>query len=163
MRALLFVAIATLFVVACSDLIVSSQDPLTTAPTIQMSHVGGDPVTDDLCGGLSPCDAFDYGHAGGTGAPGMCFLPPTVDNHLSDDACSGDFVPGLDGVFQFAWCEVDYSGGDGTAPPTIVNCQPKAEWQDLDEDVGSEHYSSSVRWRRNGQRGYSLKSTDPKI
>ncbi len=165
MRSPLFVAVVALLLVSCSDLGVSPTDPLKTAPTLQMSHVGGgDPATDDLCGGLSPCDAFDYGHAGGIGVQGMCFLPPTVDNHLSDPACSGKFVPGLDGFFKLAWCRVEYLVVDGelvgTEPPTIKNlkdledfkdCQAEADWKDLVQDPnGAEHYSTSVRWKKNG-------------
>ena len=118
-------------------------NPIETAPTVQLSHMGGDPATENLCAGLSPCDAFDYdrdgsgGPDGLIGAPGMCFLPPTVDNHLSDPACSADPVAGLDGVFQLAWCHLDYSAyPDGSGPPSIGTrgCQPEADWKDLVED-----------------------------
>jgi hypothetical protein len=119
-----------------------------------MSHVGGDPSSVDLCGGLSPCDAFDYDRDGNgapdglTGVPGFCFLPPTVDNHLSSPACAGAFVPGLNGVFKLAWCRVDYgSPPNGAVPPSIVSCQNPADWKNLVEDAG--FYSTSVRWRRN--------------
>ncbi|MDH3272805.1 MAG: hypothetical protein OEN56_15810, partial [Gemmatimonadota bacterium] len=109
----------------------------------------GDPASPDLCGGFSPCDAYDYRGDGSIGAPGMCFLPPTVDNHLSDPACSGDFTPGLSGIFQLAWCRVEYADSTGATPPDIVTgtCQDPSDWQDLVEDNG--HYSASVRWRRN--------------
>ena len=149
MRFCLFLAVGALTLSACTDAGVGPNDPLLRAPTVQWSQIGGVPATDDLCGGLSPCDAFDYDGDGVTGAPGICFLPPTVDNHLSDPACSGDFLPGLDGVFQLAWCQVQYSGIGGATPPTIVpdTCQDPSDWQDLVD--GGDHYAGSVRWRRN--------------
>jgi hypothetical protein len=121
---------------------------MASAPTVQLSHIGGDPATDDLCGGFSPCDAYDYRGDGRIGAEGICFLPPTVDNHLSDPACSAPNRPGLDGFFKLAWCQVDYgTPPNPAAPPTIVRCQDPADWKSLVEDDG--FYSSSVRWRRN--------------
>jgi hypothetical protein len=117
-----------------------------------MSHMGGVPATDDLCGGLSPCDAYDYGHDI-PGVPGICFLPPMVDNHLSDPACSGDFVPGLDGAFKLAWCQVEYENMDGSVPPTKLvplGCQDPSQWRDLVQDPnGGEFYAANVQWRRN--------------
>ena len=63
-----------------------------------------------------------------------------------------DFVPGLNEVFQLAWCQVDYSASpNGTLPPTIFagTCQVPADWQDLVEDpTGGEHYSASVQFKR---------------
>jgi hypothetical protein len=154
---LLVVAVSLLFA-ACSDGPVGPPNPLETAPTIQASHVdwvAGESTADDLCGGLSPCDAFDYDRDGDgvpdgvIGVPGFCFLPPMVDNHLSDPACSSDFVPGLSGVFKLAWCEVAYASLSQPSVPTIVSCQDPSEWQDLVQDPsGGEFYASSVRWRR---------------
>ena len=139
-------ALAALTLAACSEPGVAPNDPLARAPTLQMTHLG-DPISEDLCGGFSPCDAFDYGRVGvPTGAAGICFLPPTVDNHLSDPACSAPNRPGLDGLFQLAWCRVEYT--DPEEPPTLVagSCQDQADWKDLVEDDG--FYSASVRWRR---------------
>ena len=110
MRKFLFLTVSSLAVSACSDG-VSPTNLIEMAPTVAMSHVGEllpHLTTEDLCGGLSPCDAFDYDRDdngspdGILGIPGFCFLPPTVENHLSDPACSGDFVPGLNGVFKLA-------------------------------------------------------------
>ncbi len=143
-------AVAVLTLAACSEPGVAPDDPMARAPTVQLTQIGGDPASEDLCGGLSPCDAFDYRGDGSIGAAGVCFLPPTVDNHLSDPACSAPNRPGLDGIFQLAWCQVDYSADpSGATAPTIVpgTCQDPADWKDLVEDDG--FYSSSVRWRRN--------------
>ena len=105
MRTLPVVVLVSLVVSAlssCSDSSVSPTTPLPITPPIAYSHLGDDPATSDLCDGLSPCDAYDYDRNldgtpdGIVGVPGFCFLPPTVDNHLSDPACSGAFVPGLD-------------------------------------------------------------------
>lgn len=147
-RSLLLVAAAALAVSACSDSSTGPGDPIRSAPVVQLSHLGGVPADDDLCGGFSPCDAYF-----GSGAPGMCFLPPMVDNHLSEAACAGDLIPGLDGLFKLAWCKVTYP--DGPSQPPVIDysgpsagCQPASEWQDLKE--GSDNfYSASVRWRRN--------------
>lgn len=150
MRKLSIAAAVALFAAACSD--APTPTAPITVPTVQLSHVGGDPATEDLCGGLSPCDAYDYDRNGDgspdglTGAPGICFLPPTVDNHLSDPACSGTPVSGLSGLFKLAWCEVAYAGSDGSTPPSIVRCQDPSQWQDLVESSG--FYSASVRWTR---------------
>jgi hypothetical protein len=121
---------------------------------IQASQIGGAPATDDLCGGLSPCDAHDYRGDGSVGASGMCFLPPTVDNHLSDPACSSPNLPGLSGIFKLAWCRVQYADPTGATPPTIAldangdpDCQDPEQWQDLVESSG--HYVASVQWKRN--------------
>jgi len=145
---------AALFVLAaCSEPGVAPNDPLARAPTIQLTHLGGDPATDDLCGGFSPCDAYDYNGDGKIGAPGMCFLPPTVDNHLSDPACSAPNTPGLSGIFSLAWCRVEYL--DGTSqPPSIAQKEESpgvfvpdcADGQPLVEESG--HYAASVRWTR---------------
>jgi hypothetical protein len=150
MRKLHLLGVVSLVVAACSDAPTGPPNPLETAPTVRMSHMGGDPATDDLCEGLSPCDAYGGYVHGLTGVPGFCFLPPTVDNHLSDPACSGDFVPGLDGIFKLAWCEVSYPNLlDGSQPPTIVSCQDPSQWQDLVRNSGGgEFYEASVRWRR---------------
>ncbi len=150
MRKSFLVIAVSLFVAACSDAPTGPSNPLETAPTVRMSHVGGNPATSDLCGGLSPCDAFPgYAH-GNTGIPGFCFLPPMVENHLSHPACSGTFVPGLAGVFKLAWCKVTYGSGGGAVAPTIDYCQPQSEWKPLTWDGTSEFYQSSVQWRRNG-------------
>ncbi|MCG6955570.1 MAG: hypothetical protein LJF04_06215 [Gemmatimonadetes bacterium] len=112
-----------------------------------------------MCDGLSPCDAYDYDRNldgtpdGIVGVPGFCFLPPTVDNHLSDPACSGAFVPGLDGIFKLAWCQVDYPGDypnlDGTQPPTVARCQDPSQWADLIQDPnGGAFYVASVQWKK---------------
>ena len=149
-KPLLAVAVA-LFVAACSDGPVGPPNPLETAPTVQASHVAGESTADDLCGGLSPCDAYHYDRDGDgvTGVPGFCFLPPMVGNHLSDPACSGPFVPGLNGVFKLAWCEVSYSSLSQPSVPTLDSCQEEGDWQDLVQDPsGGEFYASSVRWRR---------------
>ena len=156
MRRLRFVVVVSLLAAACSDGPVAPPNPLQTAPTVQMAHMGGDPATDDLCGGLSPCDAYDYDRNGNgqpdgiTGVPGFCFMPPMVNNHLSDPACSAPSVPGLDGLFKLAWCKVDYplvnGAPDGSQPPTVEYCQDPSQWQDLVEDDG--FYSTSVRWTR---------------
>jgi hypothetical protein len=155
-KPLLAVAVA-LFVAACSDGPVGPPNPLETAPTIQASHVdwlAGESTADDLCGGLSPCDAYDYDRDGDgvrdgvTGVPGFCFLSPMVGNHLSDPACSAPFIPGLNGVFKLAWCEVSYSSLSQPSAPTLVSCQDPSEWQDLVQDGSQEFYSASVRWRR---------------
>ncbi len=157
MRKLLSVALVSLFAAACSDGGTGPTAPLGSS-TVQMSHVGavaGESTADDLCGGLSPCDAYDYDRDGNgtpdhvTGAPGICFLPPTVDNHASDPACSGDFVPGLSGVFQLAWCQVHYDDPTGLTPPTVVACQDPSDWQPLVQDShGGQFYSASVKWTR---------------
>lgn len=161
MRNFYLVVSVSLVVAACSDQ--GPTSPLEAPSTVRMSHVGsssGDSTVGDLCGGLSPCDAFDYDRDGDgtpdgiTGVPGMCFLPPTVNNHLSDPACSGDFVPGLSGMFELAWCQVQYpvvNGAlDGSQPPTIVACQDPADWEPLVQDPsGGEFYSASVQWKRN--------------
>ena len=153
MRRLHLLAVVSLVVTACSDGPVAPPNPLETAPTVRMSHMGGDPATDDLCGGLSPCDAYDYDRDedgqpdGVTGVPGFCFLPPTVENHASDPACSAPSVPGLDGLFELAWCKVDYSlAPDGSQPPAIEYCQDPSEWKSLTQD--GDFYSTSVRWTR---------------
>lgn len=153
----LLVAVS-LLAAACSDGPVAPPNLLETAPTVRMSHLGGDPATEDLCAGLSPCDAYDYDRDGNgrpdgiLGVPGFCFLPPMTDNHLSDPACSAPSVPGLDGFFELAWCEVSYptvNGTlDGSQPPTIVSCQDPSQWQDLVQDAGGDFYVASVRWRR---------------
>jgi hypothetical protein len=153
MRKLFLLAVVCLFAAACSD---DPTAPAHVVPAVQMSHVGGEPAASDLCGGLSPCDAFDYDRDGNgapdglTGAPGICFLPPTVDNHLSDPACSGDALPGLSAMFQLAWCQVSYPGTDGSQPPSIVRCQDPADWQDLVQD--GDFYTASVQWRRSDAR-----------
>ena len=150
MRKHALLAVVCLLAAACSD---DPTAPVHVVPAVRMSHVGGQPVQSDLCAGLSPCDAFDYDRDGNgapdglTGAPGICFLPPSVDNHLSDPACSGALVPGLSGMFQLAWCQVFYAGSDGSQPPSIVRCQDPAEWQDLVQS--GDAYTASVRWRRN--------------
>lgn len=149
MRSPLVASLALVVLAACSEPGVGPNDPLARAPSVQLTHLGGDPASDDLCGGLSPCDAYDYRGDGSTGAPGMCFLPPTVGNHLSDPACSAPNTPGLDGIFKLAWCQVDYADPSGASAPTIVpgTCQDPADWVDLVESDG--HYSASVRWGRN--------------
>ena len=147
------VVVVSLIAAACSDTSMGPANQLESAPTLQAGQVGGDPA-DDLCAGLSPCDAFDYDRDGDgdpetgvpLGAPGICFLPSVVGNHLSDPACSGDFVPGLDRVFQLAWCKVTYAAADGSEPPSIDYCQQPSQWQDLVD--GGGFYSASVRWRR---------------
>ncbi len=149
MRKSLFVVAVSLFAAACSDAPTAPDNPLDRAPTVQMSHLGGNPAEDDLCGGLSPCDAFPgYAH-GQTGVPGFCLLPPLVNNHLSSPACSAPFVPGLDGIFKLAWCKVNYGTPGGLVPPTIEFCQPPSEWKPLTRDGTAEFYQTSVRWRRN--------------
>ena len=163
MRRLLLLACLTLVAAACSDSGVAPTSPDGIPTTIRASHTGGDPATDDLCGGLSPCDAFDYrplipGPAD-LGVAGFCFLPPAVDNHTSDPACSGDFVPGLDGQLQLAYCQVEYptvgdvEGGppDGSRPPTIVpgSCQSSAQWKDFVQEPGAEFYKSQVQFKKN--------------
>ncbi len=164
MRTLPAVVVVSLLAIvsaSCSDSSVGPTAPLRTAPIVY-SHVGsnpGDATTGDLCGGLSPCDAYNYDRDGNgspdglIGAPGLCFLPPTVDNHLSDPACSGEFLPGLDGIFKLAWCKVQYPGTypdlDGTQPPTIVSCQDPSEWQGLVQGSnGGQFYSASVQWKK---------------
>jgi hypothetical protein len=145
----MLLTIVALTLSACSEPGVGPNDPMARAPTVQLTHLGGDPATDDLCGGLSPCDAYDYRGDGSVGAPGMCFLPPTVDNHLSDPACSALNQPGLGGIFQLAWCRVEYTDPSGATPPAIVpgTCQDPSHWQDLVD--GGGHYTASLQWRRN--------------
>jgi hypothetical protein len=138
---------------ACSDARVGPTAPLRTAPPIAHDQLGGDPATTDLCQGLSPCDAYPHYFHGYVGVSGFCFLPPTVDNHLSDPACSGAFVPGLDGVFKLAWCKVKdpgiYVDSAGRVPPKIDYCQDPADWQDLVQDPnGGEFYIASVQWKK---------------
>ncbi|MGD2046492.1 MAG: hypothetical protein PVH96_09745 [Gemmatimonadota bacterium] len=149
MRSHLLLSASVLILAACSEPGVGPNTPLANAPTVQLTQIGGDPASADLCGGLSPCDAYDYRDDGSIGAEGMCFLPPTVDNHLSDPACSAPNTPGLSGIFQLAWCQVLYTDPTGATPPTIVpgSCQDPEDWVDLVEENG--HYSASVRWRRN--------------
>lgn len=150
--------VVALAVSACSDSSVAPTAPLQTAPIVynQMGSPG-DLTTGDLCGGLSPCDAYPgySNHPDTVGVPGFCFLPPTVNNHLSDPACSGAFVPGLSGVFKLAWCRVNYgTNADGTQAPTIDYCQKSSEWQNLVQDPnGGEFYTASVQWKRGGNGG----------
>jgi len=154
--AVLLLSLIAITFSACSDSKASPTAPLRTAPPIAYSHVGsspGDPTTGDLCHGLSPCDAYPHYFHGYVGVPGFCFLPPTVDNHLSDPACSGAFVPGLDGLFSLAWCQVRYPGTypnlDGTTAPTIVSCQDPSQWQPLVQDPnGGEFYVASEQWKK---------------
>lgn len=156
MRRLHLLAVVSLFAAACSDGPVAPPNPLDTAPAVQLSHMGGDPAVDDLCAGLSPCDAYDYDRNGNgqpdgvTGVPGFCFLPPMVENHLSDPACSAPSIPGLDGLFKLAWCKVTYptvNGAlDGSQPPTIDYCQDPSGWSSLTQN--GDFYESSVKWTR---------------
>jgi len=158
--AVVFLSLLAFVFTACSDSGVSPTAPLVTAPIVY-SHVGssfGDATTSDLCRGLSPCDAFQYDRGDPatdtlTGVSGFCFLPPTVDNHLSDPACAGQFVSGLNGVFKLAWCQVQYPGTypdlKGDSAPTIVSCQDPSQWQDLVQDPnGGDFYSASVQWKK---------------
>lgn len=142
---------------ACTDSGVAPRQPLRTAPTLQLSHLGEDPVSADLCGGRSPCDAFDYRGDNSIGAPGICFLPPTVSNHVSDPACAARNLPGLDGIFSLAWCRVIYDDPTGETPPRVAmrpgpgdteveDCQDPDDWEPLVESSGQ--YTASVRWRR---------------
>ena len=157
MRKLHLLVVVSLVAAACSDGPVAPTNPLETAPTVRMSHLGGDPATNDLCAGLSPCDAYDYDRDGNgqpdgiTGVPGFCFLPPMVDNHLSDPACSAPSIPGLDGFFKLAWCKVTYptlpSGQpDGSQPPIIDYCQDPSAWKSLTRN--GDFYETSVKWTR---------------
>ena len=171
MRYLAALTAVVMLAAACSDAGVSPTSPDGLPTTIRASHTGvGDPATDDLCGGLSPCDAFDYDRDGdgdpltppeGTGVSGFCFLPPMVENHLSDAACSGAFVPGLEGQLQLAYCQVEYPTVDGeldgeldgSQPPTIVNCQDPVDWQDFTWDPTTEVYRAEVQFKKNVARG----------
>lgn len=168
MRYLAALTAAVMLAAACSDAGVSPTSPDGLPTTIRASHTGvGNPATDDLCDGLSPCDAFDYDRDGDpstppdgpTGISGFCFLPPMVENHLSDAACSGAFVPGLQGQLQLAYCEVEYetdpSTGelDGGQAPRILNCQDSADWQDFTWDPTTEVYRAEVQFKKNVARG----------
>ncbi len=160
MRRITLLAVLSLLFTACSDETVPT-NVVVTDVRIQTSHVGStdELTTDDLCGGLSPCDAFDYGHAT-TGVPGFCFLPPSVENHLSDPACSGDFLPGLDGLFELAWCRVEYAAG-GTVAPTLADGDPADGFQPdchsgapfVQDPNGAEFYKASVQFKKNGPGG----------
>jgi hypothetical protein len=156
MRLPVAVGLAAITLAACTDAPVGPRQPMR-APTVQLSHLGDDPATADLCDGLSPCDAYDYRQDGTpTGAPGICFLSPMVDNHLSDPACSAPNQPGLGGIFKLAWCRVIYTDPSGETPPEIAqrqeqgtmvdDCQAPADWQPLVE--GNGHYTASVQWKR---------------
>ena len=108
MRKLLFLASLSLLVTACSDESLPT-NVSGTAPTIQ-AYVGtldeGTLLDVDMCGGLSPCDAFDYGHSANlpattspTGTPGFCFLPPSVA-FLSYTSFSTILIPYLGASFS---------------------------------------------------------------
>jgi len=151
--AVVVVSLVAITLSACSDSNVSPTAPLSVAPPVAHSYVGSEPATNDLCNGLSPCDAYPNYFHGLVGVSGFCFLPPTVDNHLSDPACSGAFVPGLNGVFKLAWCKVsdapEYLAKNGEEPPTLGDCQKRSEWQDLVQDPnGGEFYAASVQWKK---------------
>jgi len=147
MRLSATVVFAAFALAACTDAPVGPRQPLGDAPTLQLSHLGASPDTADLCGGLSPCDAFNYRNDTlSVGAPGICFLPPTVDNHLSDPACSAPNRSGLSGIFKLAWCRVSYADSTGATPPTIGECQDPADWKPFLEESG--HYATSVQWKR---------------
>jgi hypothetical protein len=172
MRRIALLGVLSLLFTACSDDTVPTNVIVTDLWT-QTSLVGhtDEFTTDDLCGGLSPCDAFHYGRIGpdAAGAAGLCFLPPAVENHLSDPACSGDFLAGLDGVFDLAWCRVEYpvdsSSGelDGTRAPTLVDddgdpsngFQPDCETVGplVRDSNGAEFYKASVQFKKNGPQG----------
>ena len=143
MRKLIPFAALSLVVSACSD---TPTNPLDQAPTIQATIIDGDSNIsgEPLCGGLSPCDAYRYDYNGdgvpdgfddsdpsdgvpdritvggadyALGIPGFCFLSPVVENHLSDPACSGEFVSGLTG-FELVTVQVTYEPGS-MGPPSI--------------------------------------------
>ena len=113
MRSMFLFVVVVVFVAGCADGGDSPTDPFESATTVSLSHMDGS--GSDLCGGFSPCDAVGYGH--GVGVEGMCFLPPTVDNHRSDEACSGDFLSGIDdGVFELLICKATYVELDNGTP-----------------------------------------------
>jgi hypothetical protein len=99
---------------ACSDGGVTPTSPQPT-PSISADVVAAG-SSDDLCGGLSPCDGYDYGHAGGIGNPGTFFLPELVDNHKP---FPGTFLAGLESFLSVAICEVT---GSPYPDPTTADC-----------------------------------------
>jgi hypothetical protein len=154
MRLSATVVFAAFALAACTDAPVGPRQSLSDAPTLQLSHIEGGSTEGDLCNGLSPCDAFDYrGNPEENRVAGICFLPPTVDNHLSDPACSAPNQPGLSGLFQLTYCEVEYDhDGDGidepNVAPDVVPGSCLANPKPLVEESG--HYAASFQWKKNG-------------
>lgn len=162
MRKILLLASVSLLFAACSDQ-AGPTNPLQDTPVVQMSHVDPGSGVESLCDGFSPCDAFAYDRDGTgpsevTGVPGLCFLSPTVENHLSDPACSGNFIPGLSDIFEIVACRVSYDGiagaARGTSAPVFVldeSLSPICKsFGSLQQDgSGGEFYRTNVQFKRN--------------
>jgi hypothetical protein len=114
MRSFVLVLVVSFMAAACSDGGVTPTSPQPT-PSISADVVAAG-SSDDLCGGLSPCDGYDYGHAGGIGNPGTFFLPELVDNHKP---FPGTFLAGLESFLSVAICEVT---GSPYPDPTTADC-----------------------------------------
>jgi len=167
-RSAAFFAVAVL-AAACSDGGPAPTSPDAAPPAIRASHTEGS--GSDLCGGWSPCGAFD-GYWHGFSEPGTNVISPGVNNHKP---FSGTFVPGLgasavganDGQLQVYTCPIDERGGEypgenvdvlgnPTNDPPVVDCggdgtdKFAGEFRWPDPVMGDEQYVTHLQFKLTG-------------